>query len=76
MRWLVLVFGLELPALLAWLDCRNREQDHFEGGAPDRAAWLRWLVVAMLTVPLFGLGYGIVLGYFWAVVRRNTPGRT
>lgn len=75
MRWLVLVFGLELPALLGWLDCRNRGEDHFKGGAADRAAWQKWLVVAMLTVWLFGLGYGIVLGYYSAVVKSNVPGR-
>ena len=35
-------------------------------------AWLKWLLVAVVTVPVL-LGYGIVLGYYFAVVRRNSP---
>lgn len=74
MRWVVLVIGLEFPALLALLDCRNRPADHFAGGAADRRGWLRWLLVAVATA-MIGIGYGIVLGYYYAVVRRNTPAR-
>ena len=74
MRWLILLAGLELPATLALLDCFNREADDFAEGAADRGGWLRWLVVAWLT-SVVGIGYGIVLGYYWAVVKRNTPAR-
>ena len=70
--WLVLI-GLEFPAMIALLDCVQRPADHFEGGAPDRKAWLRWLVVGALLVP-FLLGYGILLGYYYVVIRRNAPG--
>ena len=59
--WLVLV-GLEFPAIIAMLDCLQRPADHFEGGAEDRTAWIRWLVVAIL------------LGYYFVVIRRNMPG--
>ena len=74
MRWLILVLGLEFPVALALLDCANRRPDHFEGGADDRLAWIRWLVVAMVLAPVL-FGYGIVLAYFYAVVKRNAPGR-
>lgn len=74
MRWVVLVIGLEFPALLALLDCRNRPEDHFAGGAADQRGWFRWLIVAVATACI-GIGYGIVLGYYYAVVRRNTPAR-
>ena len=72
MRWLVLLFGLELPPLLAFLDAVNRPASAFEGGGDDRDAWVRWLAIAMLTAPLL-LGYGIVLGYYHAVIKRNVP---
>ena len=70
--WLVLL-GLEFPAIVAMLDCVQRPGDHFEGGDPDRVAWIRWLVVAMVLVPVL-LGYGILLGYYYVVIRRNMPG--
>ena len=70
--WLVLI-GLEFPAIIALLDCVQRPADHFEGGATDRTAWLRWLVVGAILVP-FLLGYGILLGYYYVVIRRNAPG--
>ena len=70
--WLV-ILGLELPAIVAMSDCLNRPADHFEGGADDRTAWIRWLVVAILLVPVL-LGYGILLGYYYVVIRRNVPG--
>jgi hypothetical protein len=69
--WLVLI-GLEFPALMAMLDCLNRGPDHFEGGAPDRRAWIGWLAIAIVTVPIL-VGYGIVIGYYYVVVRRNSP---
>jgi hypothetical protein len=71
-RWLLLIIGLEFPAILSLVDCINRPEDHFLGGAEDRRAWVRWLVIAMLTVPVL-LGYGIVLGYYFSVVKRNSP---
>lgn len=70
--WPLLVLMLEFPVLMAVLDCWQRPADHFAEGAPDRLVWLRWLAVAVLTVPVL-LGYGIVLGYYFAVVRRNSP---
>jgi hypothetical protein len=68
----LVLLGLEFPVLMALLDCWQRPADHFEGGAPDRRAWLRWLLVAVVTAPVL-LGFGIVLGYYFAVVRRNSP---
>jgi len=71
-QWLLLVIGLEFPAVLSLVDCSNRPDSHFLGGAEDKRAWIRWLVVAILTVPVL-LGYGIVLGYYFTVVKRNSP---
>jgi hypothetical protein len=70
--WPLLVLMLEFPVLMAVLDCWQRPAEHFAEGAEDRTAWLRWLAVAVVTVPVL-LGYGIVLGYYFAVVRRNSP---
>ncbi|WP_436795604.1 hypothetical protein [Actinospongicola halichondriae] len=70
--WLVLI-GIEFPAMIAMLDCLQRPADHFEGGAEDRTSWIRWLVVAILLVPVL-LGYGILLGYYFVVIKRNMPG--
>ena len=74
MRWLILVLGLEFPVVLSLLDCSNRSDAHFDGGADDRRAWLRWLAIAVVLAPVL-VGYGIVLSYFYAVVKRNAPGR-
>jgi hypothetical protein len=71
-RWLLLIVGLEFPAILSLVDCSNRPDEHFEGGAEDKRAWVRWLIVAVITVPIL-LGYGIVLGYYFTVVKRNSP---
>lgn len=70
--WWQLIPMLEFPVLMALLDCWQRPPEHFAEGAEDRRAWLRWLLVAVVTVPVL-LGYGIILGYFYAVVRRNSP---
>ncbi len=70
--WWLLVPMLEFPVVMALLDCWQRPPDHFTEGEEDRRAWLRWLGVAVLTVPIL-LGYGIVLGYYYGVVRRNSP---
>jgi hypothetical protein len=69
----LLLLGLEFPAIMAMLDCTFRTPDQFLGGEADRRSWLGWLVVAILTVPIL-LGYGILIGYYYAVIRRNTPG--
>ena len=69
--WLVLI-GLEFPVLMALLDCINRPADHFEGGATDRRSWLGWIAIAVVTAPIL-VGYGIVIGYYFVVVRRNSP---
>ena len=74
MRWLILVLGLEFPVILALLDCVNRDEEHFDGGPDDRRAWVRWLAIAVVLAPLL-VGYGIVLAYFYAVVKRNAPNR-
>lgn len=68
----LLLLALEFPVIMALLDCWNRPAEHFAEGADDRRAWVRWLVVAVVTVPVL-LGYGIVIGYYYAVVRRNSP---
>ena len=71
---MILVLGLEFPVVLSLLDCVNRNEDHFDGGAADRQAWIRWLGIAIVLAPLL-VGYGIVLAYFYAVVKRNAPNR-
>jgi hypothetical protein len=63
---------MEVPVIVALLDCYQRPAEHFAGGAEDRKAWVRWLIVAVPTAPIL-LGYGIVLGYYHSVVRRNSP---
>ena len=70
--WPLLLLLLEFPVLMALLDCWQRPVDHFAGGAADRRAWRRWLLVAVVTIPVL-VGYGIVLGYHYAVVRRSSP---
>ena len=70
MKYVVLVLGLEFPATIALLDCYNREPHEFEGGAADRGSWLQWLAISLLLCPIL-FGYGIVLGYYWAVVKRT-----
>ena len=70
--WPLILLGLEFPAMMAMLDCWFRPIDHFLGGADDQKAWKGWLAIGILTVPIL-LGYGIVIGYYFAVVRRNSP---
>jgi hypothetical protein len=68
-----LIFGLlvlESIPLLALIDCIGREPDEFAAGAEDRRGWVLWLVVAVATA-WFLVGNGIVLGYYYTVVRRN-----
>ena len=72
MSLVFLILALETPALLALLDCLNRPADHFAEGAPDKRAWRGWLLVGVATAWCL-VGNGIVLGYYYAVIRRNTP---
>jgi hypothetical protein len=73
-RWIVLALGLTFPGALSLLDCANRLPSEFPGGEPDRRGWLKWLALAV-PLCLVGVGYGIVLGYYYGVVRRNSPMR-
>lgn len=70
MEWLLLLAGLEFPAVMALLDCLNRDPSHFDGGEDGRRSWLRWLGLAVLTVPVLA-GYAILLGYHETVVKKN-----
>lgn len=72
MRWLILILGLELPSILSLVDCLNRDPHEFPGGAADRGSWVRWLAVSFLLIWVL-VGYGIVLGYYWSVVKRSAP---
>jgi hypothetical protein len=71
MRWLVLIFGMEVPALMSFIDAMHRDASGFEGGEADRRGWRVWLVLAMLLSPVL-IGYGIVLTYYWNVIKRGT----
>ncbi len=69
---LVYVFlVLESIPLLALLDCFGRDSAQFRRGVDDRRDWLVWLCVAVATAWLL-VGNGIVLGYYYAVVRPST----
>lgn len=72
MRYVLVVLALEAPAVVALLDCWNREPGEFTGGAEDRRGWLVWLWVAVATSWLL-VGYVVVLGYYYGVVKRRTP---
>lgn len=69
----MVLLGLEFPALMALLDCRNRPAEQFPGGADDQRSWFRWLLVGVATAWLL-VGNGIVLGYYHSIIRRNDPG--
>ena len=71
MSWVLLILGMEFPGIVALLDCYQRSPDRFAGGARDRSAWFKWLVVALFLAPI-GVGYGILLGYHWNVIKRQT----
>jgi hypothetical protein len=70
-KWLWLFLVLDSVAIFTLLDCITRDEDQFAGGADDKRAWIRWLAIAVAT-GWFGVGYGIVLGYYYAVVKRNS----
>jgi hypothetical protein len=72
--WLLLL-GLEFPAITAMIDCVYRPREHFEGGKDGQRAWRGWLIVAIITVPVL-FGFLILVGYYYAVVRRNSPHST
>ena len=74
LQWPLLILGLEFPALLALVDCMNRDPDQFPGGRPDKRAWVQWLIIAVLTAWVL-IGNGILLGYYYVIVRRNSPAR-
>jgi hypothetical protein len=69
-QWALLVFGMEFPGLVALSDCYTRPAGKFAGGAPDKASWFKWLIVALFVMPI-GVGYGILLGYHWNVIKRQ-----
>jgi hypothetical protein len=69
---LLFILALEAPAIVALLDCWNRPPEHFAEGEADRQAWRRWLVGGVLTAWIL-VGNGIVLAYYYAVVRRTPP---
>jgi hypothetical protein len=73
MHWVVLLVGLDIPAVLALLDCLNRPVEKFEQQEADRGAWLRWLGLSLVLSWVL-VGYGIVLAYYYAVVRGKLAG--
>jgi hypothetical protein len=72
MGLLLFLLALEAPAIVALLDCTNRPPDQFAAGDDDRRAWQRWLVGGVLTAWIL-VGNGIVLAYYYSVVRRTPP---
>lgn len=73
MELLLLLLGLEYPAVMALLDCWNRDPDSFPGGAADRAGWMRWLVVGVATAWML-VGNAVVLAYYFSVIRGRGSG--
>ncbi|HLF99382.1 MAG TPA: hypothetical protein VI916_02850 [Acidimicrobiia bacterium] len=72
MTLFLVILALEFPAIMALIDCYHRRPVEFAGGEPDRRSWIRWLWVAIGTCWLL-VGNAIILGYYWAVVKRQTP---
>jgi len=70
--WLA-ALGLEVPAVVALIDCYERPAIAFEGGDTDKRSWKVWLWVALATAWVAGFGNIIVLGYHNSVVKRSTP---
>jgi len=64
--------ALEFPAVVALLDCYHRKPGEFAGGEADRRSWIRWLWGAVATAWLL-VGNAVLLGYYWSVVKRQTP---
>jgi len=61
---------LEAIPLLALIDCIGRDPTEFPGGAADRRGWILWLCVGVATAWCL-VGNGVVLGYYYAIVRHN-----
>jgi hypothetical protein len=74
MPWPLLLLGLEFPAILALVDCINRDPDAFVGGDAGRRSWLRWLIVAVATAWIV-VGNLIIVAYYHVVVRGNSMTR-
>ena len=72
MDLVLVLLALELPAIMALLDCWNRDPDEFAEGAADRRAWLQWLLVGVATAWCL-VGNGIVLAYYFVVIKRSSP---
>jgi len=70
MELLLFVLALETPAVVALLDCVNREPDEFPGGAQDQREWRRWLILGVLTA-WFLVGNAVVLAYYFVVVKGS-----
>lgn len=70
MQLVFLFIVLESISILALLDCVQRGEEDFTDGLEDKRGWVRWLIVAVLT-SWFLVGNGIVLGYYYSVIRRN-----
>jgi hypothetical protein len=68
--WVLAFLVLESIPMLALVDCIQRDPDEFAGGSEDKRGWTRWLIVAVATA-WFLVGNGIVLGYYFSVIRRN-----
>jgi hypothetical protein len=64
------VLALEVPAIVALLDCTNRDPDEFAGGEQDRREWQRWLWLGVLTA-WFLVGNAVVLAYYFVVVKGS-----
>ena len=72
MTYVILIAGLLFPSILALVDCIQRDDEEFVGGGADRQAWIRWLAIGV-PLCLVLVGYGILLGYYWGVVKRAGP---
>jgi len=70
MELLLFVLALETPAVVALLDCVNREPAEFPGGAQDQREWRRWLILGVLTA-WFLVGNAVVLAYYFVVVKGS-----
>ncbi len=46
---------------MALIDCLGRPDHHFAEGAEDKRSWVKWLVVAIVTVPIL-VGYLLLVG--------------
>ena len=64
------ILALEAPAIVALLDCTNREPDDFAGGEQDKREWQRWLLLGVLTA-WFLVGNAAVLAYYFVVVKGS-----